>query len=157
MKKLKKIIAATMLAGVMALAVGCSGKSDDAETLDVAKMQTNLTEANVLLNPSMESPATEHWIFEEVKDKIEDGFVNQAMINVKLQDVIVVKTTDTDAVVKALENYKENSLKMFGDGYGGEENITAVADSKLEVVGDVVYFIATENAQDVENALLGKK
>lgn len=157
MKKLKRIITATMLAGVMALAVGCSGKTDEAETLDVATMQTNLTEANVLLNPSMESPAAEHWIFEEVKDKVEDGFVNQAMINVKLQDVIVVKTTDTDAVVKALENYKDNSLKMFGDGYGGEENITAVADSKLEVVGDVVYFIATENAQDVENALLGKK
>lgn len=157
MKKLKKIITATMLAGVMALAVGCSGKTDEAETLDVATMQTNLTEANVLLNPSMESPAAEHWIFEEVKDKVEDGFVNQAMINVKLQDVIVVKTTDTDAVVKAIESYKDNSLKMFADGYGGPENTTAVADSKLEVVGDVVYFIATENAQDVENALLGKK
>lgn len=156
MKKLKKIITATMLAGVMALAVGCSGK-EEAPTLDVATMQTNLTEANVLKNPSMETPAAEHWIFESVKDKVEDGFVNQAMINVKLQDVIVVKTTDTEGVVKALEDYKENSLKMFGDGYGGEENITAVADSKLEVVGDVVYFIATENAQEVEDALLGKK
>lgn len=156
MKRLKKMIAATMLAGVMALAVGCSGK-EEAPTLDVATMQTNLTEANVLKNPSMETPAKEHWIFESVKDKVEDGFVNQAMINVKLQDVIAVKTTDTEGVVKALEDYKENSLKMFGDGYGGEENITAVADSKLEVVGDVVYFIATENVQEVEDALLGNK
>lgn len=157
MKKLKKIIAATMLAGVMALAVGCSGKEEEAPSLDVATMQTNLAEANVLKNQSMEVPAAEHWIFEGVKDKVEDGFVNQAMINVKLQDVIVVKTTDTEAVVKALEDYKENSLKMFGDGYGGEENITAVADSKLEVVGDVVYFIATENTQEVEDALLANK
>lgn len=156
MKRLKKILAATMLAGVMAFAVGCSGKTEEAPALDVATMQKNLTEANVLKNPSMETPATEHWIFESVKDTVEDGFVNQAMINVKLQDVIVVKTTDTEGVVKALEDYKENSLKMFGDGYGGEENITAVADSKLEVVGDIVYFIATENAQEVEDALLGK-
>lgn len=156
MKRLKKIIASTLLVGVMALGVGCSGGSSDAKTLDVNEMKTKLTEANVLKNPAMETPATEHWMLEEVKDTIEDGFISQAMINVRLQDVVVVKTTDTDAVVKAIENYKENSLKMFGDGYGGDENITAVADSKLEVVGDVVYFIATENVQEVENALLGK-
>ena len=43
---------------------------------------------------------------------------------------------------------------MPTDGYGGEENATAVADSILESVGDYVYFIATNNAKDIESKML---
>ncbi len=43
---------------------------------------------------------------------------------------------------------------MFADGYGGEDNATAVADSILESVGDYVYFIATNNAKDIESKIL---
>ena len=35
---------------------------------------------------------------------------------------MVIKTTDMDAVEKAILDYKTNSLRMFGDGYGGEES-----------------------------------
>ncbi|MEG0842968.1 MAG: DUF4358 domain-containing protein [Romboutsia sp.] len=155
MKRLKKMITSMMLVGVMSLGVGCSGESKN-ESLDVNNIKTKLTESKVLEEQSMDTPAKEHWMFDGVQDKIEDGFVSQAMINIRLQDVVVVKTTDTKAIVSAIENYKTNSLKMFSDGYGGDENITAVSDSKLEVVGDVVYFIATKNVSDVENIILGK-
>ena len=67
---------------------------------------------------------------------------------------MLIKTTDMDAVEKAILDYKENSLRMFGDGYGGEENITAVADSKLVKKDGYVYFIATPNASEVEAKLL---
>ena len=39
------------------------------------------------------------------------------IINVKLRDVVLVKTDDTRTITNALENYKKNSLKMFADGY----------------------------------------
>ena len=57
-------------------------------------------------------------------------------------------------VKKAIEEYKTNNLRRFSDGYGGEENATAVADSILESVGDYVYFIATNNAKDIESKIL---
>lgn len=155
MKKLRMFITSALLLGSMALVVGC-GNSSKEETLDVATIQKNLTESNVLTDKAIDTPAKEHWIFENVKDKIEDGFVSQAIINVRLQDVIVVKTTDVEATKKAIEEYKENSLRMFADGYGGDDNATAVADSKLESIGDVVYFIATPNVAEVENIILGK-
>ena len=43
------------------------------------------------------------------------------MINVKLQDVFVVKTDNVEKVKQAIEEYKTNSLRMFADGYGGED------------------------------------
>ena len=76
------------------------------------------------------------------------------MINVKLQDVFVVKTDNVEKVKQAIEEYKTNSLRMFADGYGGEDNATAVADSVLESVGDYVYFIATPNVKDIEAKIL---
>lgn len=155
MKNFKKIIASVILIGSMSLATGCNGASSN-DSLDVNDMKTKLNDSKVLTQKPMETPAKEHWMFEDVKDKVEDGFVSQAMINVHLQDVVVVKTTDTDAVVKSIENYKENSLKLFAGGYGGDDNATAVADSKLEVVGDVVYFIATPNVEEVEKAMLAE-
>jgi hypothetical protein len=160
MKNFKKLITSTLLAGIMIFSVGCSStknnSTNETATLDVATMKTNLENSDVLSADAMDTPASEHWMFADVKDKIQDGFVSQALINVKLQDVVVVKTTDTDAVVSAIENYKKDALALFAEGYGGDENITAVTDSKLEVVGDVVYFIATPNAVEVENVLLGK-
>ena len=64
------------------------------------------------------------------------------------------KTDNVEKVKKAIEEYKTNNLRRFSDGYGGEENATAVADSILESVGDYVYFIATNNAKDIESKIL---
>lgn len=156
MKFKKIILAMTVLAGVGM--VGCASKEESAQVQikDVAMddVKKGIVESGVLKDGSMEMSAKEHWIFDSVKDVIEDGFVSQAMINVRLQDVMLVKTSDMDAVEKVLLDYKENSLRSFGDGYGGEDNITAVANSKLVKKDGYVYFIATPNADEVETKLL---
>ena len=51
----------------------------------------NLTNSNIVKE-----------IIENVKDDIKEGFILQAMINVKLQDVFVVKTDNVEKVKKAL-------------------------------------------------------
>lgn len=159
--KMKKI--ALLLTAVVAGVgmVGCVKNDEPVKQeltiksdLSMTDVQKELRESGVLKESSFEQPAKEHWVFESVKDKIEDGFVSQAMINVRLQDVMLVKTTDMDAVEKAILKYKDESLRSFADGYGGEENITAVADSKLVKKDGYVYFIATKNADEVEKKLL---
>jgi hypothetical protein len=55
---------------------------------------------------------------------------------------------------KAIEDYKTDNLRMFADGYGGQDNATSVANSKLESVGDYVYFIAAPNANNIEAKIL---
>lgn len=157
MKLRKSMLALALLAGTTAM-VGCN--KEEAPVTQVKKdivmddVQTGLKDSGLLKQMSSEISAIDHWIFESVKDKIEEGFMSQAMINVKLQDVFFVKTTDMDAIEKAILDYKENSLKSFADGYGGEGNARAVANSKLVKMDGYVYFIATENADEVEAKLL---
>lgn len=147
---------ALMLTVMLSLTVvGCGGeKIQDIPTSEIQKVVN--TEELLKIQPVGVLEAKESYVFESVKDKIEEGFVIQAMINVKLQDVFVVKTKDPEAVKKAIEEYKTNSLRLFADGYGGEENAKAVEESKLEIKGDYVYFIATPNVDEIEEKILEK-
>lgn len=134
--------------------IGCSQKNEvkDIPVNDI-KSAIN-TESLLPIQPIADVDAKEFYAFENVKDKIKEGFVIQAMINVKLQDVFVVKTDDVDSIKKAIEDYKSNSLKLFSDGYGGEDNVDAVNNSILKSKGNYVYFIATKNAKDIESKIL---
>lgn len=158
MKLNKSMIALALLSSVTM--VGCSNKEEEVVVEQVQKeisiedVQAGLVESGLLTKPHEEVSAKDHWIFESVKDVVEDGFVSVAMINVNLQDVFFVKTSDMDKVEAALLQYKEESLRSFGDGYGGEDNIAAVANSKLVKKDGYVYFIATSNADEVEAKLL---
>ena len=150
---MKKLIALFALVLTLGL-VGCSSKSN-VKDIPVSNIKTAINNETLLpIQPVSDLDAKEFYVFENLKDNIKEGFVLQAMMNVKLQDVFVVKTDDVEKVKQAIEEYKTNNLRMFADGYGGEDNITAVADSKLESVGDYVYFIATPNAGDIEAKIL---
>lgn len=134
--------------------VGCSPKAK-IKDVPVEDIKTSINNKTLLaIEPVSELDAKEFHVFETVKDSITEGFVLQAMINVKLQDVFVVKTNDAEKVKQAITKYKENSLKMFADGYGGEENVEAVNNSILKSKGNYVYFIATPNAKDIEAKIL---
>lgn len=150
MKKLLILFSLVFTIGL----VGCTSKEEvkDVPVDDIKNAINNETLLKV--QPVQEAPAVDSYIFENVKDNIKEGFVIQAMINVKLQDVFVVKTDDVEKVKGAIETYKENNLQMFADGYGGEENATAVADSILQSKGDYVYFIAAPNAKEIETKIL---
>lgn len=150
---MKKLIALFSLVLTLGL-VGCSSKSE-VKDIPVSDIKSAINNETLLtIQPISDVDAKEFYAFENVKDDIKEGFVLQAMINVKLQDVFVVKTDNVEKVKQAIEEYKTNSLRMFADGYGGEENATAVADSVLESVGDYVYFIATPNVKDIEAKIL---
>ena len=160
MKSKKILIPMALLFGTVM--VGCANKEQAPveqtlnikEDLVMSDVAIQLKESGLFTQASIESTPQESYIFESVKDVIEDGFVSQAMINVKLQDVMLIKTSDVDAVEKAILDYKENSLRSFGDGYGGEDNVTAVAESKLVKKDGYVYFIATPNSSEIESKLL---
>ena len=150
---MKKLIALFSLILTLGL-VGCSSKSE-VKNISVSDIKSAINNETLLtIQPISDVDAKEFYAFENVKDDIKEGFVLQAMINVKLQDVFVVKTDNVEKVKQAIEDYKTDSLRMFADGYGGEENATAVADSVLESVGDYVYFIATPNVKDIEAKIL---
>lgn len=150
MKKLLMLFSLVFTLGL----VGCTSKSEvkDVPVDDIKSAINN--ETYLKTQPISDIPATESYIFENVKDKIKEGFVLQAMINVKLQDVFVIKTDDVESIKSAIQDYKDNGLKLFAGGYGSEENATAVAESILESKGDYVYFIATTNAKDIEAKIL---
>lgn len=150
---MKKLIALFSLVLTLGL-VGCSSKSE-VKDIPVSDIKSAINNETLLtIQPISDVDAKEFYAFENVKDDIKEGFVLQAMMNVKLQDVFVVKTDNVEKVKQAIEEYKTNSLRMFADGYGGEDNATAVADSVLESVGDYVYFIATPNVKDIEAKIL---
>lgn len=150
---MKKLIALFALVLTLGL-VGCSSKSD-VKDIPVSDIKAAINNETLLpIQPVSDLDAKEFYVFENLKDNIKEGFVLQAMMNVKLQDVFVVKTDAVEKVKQAIEEYKTNSLKMFADGYGGDNNATAVANSVLESVGDYVYFIATPNAKDIESKIL---
>ena len=150
---MKKLIALFSLVLTLGL-VGCSSKSE-VKDIPVSDIKSAINNETLLtIQPISDVDAKEFYAFENVKDDIKEGFVLQAMMNIKLQDVFVVKTDNVEKVKQAIEEYKTNSLRMFADGYGGEDNATAVADSVLESVGDYVYFIATPNVKDIEAKIL---
>ena len=150
MRKLASLFLLVLILGL----VGCSSKSE-VKDIPISDIKAAINNETLLsIQPISDVDAKEFYAFENVKNDIKEGFVLQAMINVKLQDVFVVKTDNVEKVKQAIEEYKTNNLRSFSDGYGGEENATAVADSILESVGDYVYFIATTNAKDIETKIL---
>lgn len=150
MKKLISLFSLILTLGL----VGCSSKSE-VKDIPVSDIKAAINNETLLtIQPVSDVDAKEFYAFENVKNDIKEGFVLQAMINVRLQDVFVVKTDNVEKVKQAIEEYKTNSLRMFADGYGSDDNATAVADSILESVGDYVYFIATTNAKDIEAKIL---
>lgn len=150
MKKLISLFSLILTLGL----VGCSSKSE-VKDIPISDIKAAINNETLLtIQPISDVDAKEFYAFENVKNDIKEGFVLQAMINVRLQDVFVVKTDNVEKVKQAIEEYKTNSLRMFADGYGSDDNATAVADSILESVGDYVYFIATPNAKDIEAKIL---
>ena len=73
----------------------------------------------------------------------------------KFDDVVLVKTSEPETVVEALNTYlKSDSVKLFKDGYGGEDNITAVQNAKVGNVGNYVYLVASTNSDKIETLIL---
>ena len=150
MKKLLALFSLILTIGL----VGCSTTSK-VKNIPVTDIKSAINNETLLtIQPVSDVDAKEFYLFENIKDNIKEGFVLQAMMNVKLQDVFVVKTDNVEKVKQIIEDYKTNNLKMFADGYGGNDNATSVSDSVLESIGDYVYFIAAPNVKNIEAKIL---
>ena len=96
---MKKLLIAFSLVFTLAL-VGCSSKNQ-VKDVPVEDIKTAINNETLLkVQPVEELPATDYYVFESVKDNIKEGFVLKASMNVKLQDVFVVKTNDVEKVEK---------------------------------------------------------
>ena len=100
MKKLLTIVSLVLTLGL----VGCSTKSE-VKDIPVDEIKTAINNETLLtIQPVAESDAKEFYVFENIKDNVKEGFVLQAMINVKLQDVFVVKTDDVEKAIKLYQS-----------------------------------------------------
>lgn len=160
----KTLVASTLVLTVLCggLFVGCSNNNEQSSNNEVAvknvdlnALSSNLEQSNLFTVKCMTVPAKDFPAFLEIGDLIEEGFAITALMNVHFENVAVVKTQDPDAVVEAINTYlKSDSVRSFGDGYGREENITAVQNAKVAAIGNYVYFIATPNSDDIEKVVL---
>ena len=97
---------------------------------------------------------TDVYFLSELSDVITDGVAYQAGMNVHLQDVMVIQTSDVDAVKDAISSHLESdSIKLFEDGYGGEQNIDSVKNAVVNNIGNYVYYIAAPNSTQIEEAI----
>ena len=152
---MKKIILVLSLVLTMGM-VGCSSKGDNEyKDVSVSQIQKAIESSKDLVEQSLPYEINNFDYFNDVQDKITEGFIIRAAINLRLEDVIVIKTEDPDAIYTTLESYKEDMImRPFGDGYGAEENAEYAANTIVEKKGDYVYLISAKNAANIEKTIL---
>lgn len=159
----KTLIASTLTLTVLcgALFVGCSNNNQSnnnevtVKNVDLTSISSNLENSQLFATMNAPIPVKDFPAFEEIQNLIEDGFAYRALMNVKFEDVVLVKTSEPETVVEALNTYlKSDSVKLFKDGYGGEDNITAVQNAKVGNVGNYVYLVASTNSDKIETLIL---
>lgn len=141
--------------------VGCSSnKKNEYKNVSASEIEKSIESSNLLVEKSTSSDIKEFDYFNDVNEIILEGFVSRANINVKLEDIIFVKTENEENasnVLSSLESYKENMIiRGFADGYGGEENATKASNTILEQKGQYVYLISAQNAKEIEQIIIDK-
>ena len=102
---MRKLIALFSLILTIGL-VGCSNTSK-IKNVPITDIKSAINNETLLtIQPVSDVDAKEFYLFENIKDNIKEGFVLQAMMNVKLQDVFVVKTDNVEKV-------KQTKLKIY--------------------------------------------
>lgn len=156
MKKVFLVLSLVLTLGL----VGCSskGSSNEFKNVSASEVEKAVNSSDALVEQSMSLDINDFEYFNDVKDSIEEGFIIRAAMNVFLEDVIFIKTSDSenaDKVFDALEGYKKDMVERpFGSGYGKEENATRAANTIVEKKGNYVYLIAAENAKDIQNIII---
>lgn len=159
MKKIFLVLSLVLAIGL----VGCSSKGGQSEFKDVSTEDVKLaiTSSELLVEPMpMDTNIMEYdyEVLNNVHGSIEEGFILKAGMSFSLEDVIFVKTKspeDADKVFSALESYKEEVIiRVFGSGYGKEENATIAANTMIEKKGNYVYLIAAQNAEEIQKIIL---
>ena len=78
-----------------------TANNEESANSKIDAVKSLLESEEVLPLMALQQPsAKDFYIFENVKDLIIDGVVSQAAINVKMQDVMVIETSDVDSITK---------------------------------------------------------
>lgn len=161
---MKKRLLKFLIIPFMALTlVACSSKDNKNNlTVNLNELKETLsTEEYLDIQPldsldltkeeSLESP---FYDLKEVKDNIKEGFALYALMNVHFQEVVVIKTDDVEKVTEALQSHLDAAKKSsYADGYGGEHNISAIANGIVSNKGDYVYYIAAKNVDKIKEKI----
>lgn len=162
---MKRILVVLSLILTMGL-VGCSSGSEY-KNVSTSNIKKAIESSNLLVEQPTEfefkdgkfvykdDTSLNFDYFNDILDKVKEGFIIRAAINVRLEDVIVIKTDDVDTVFTALEGYKKDMIdRLFGLGYGAEENADIAANTIIEKKGNYVYLISAKNAKSIEEKIL---
>lgn len=155
MKKTLLILSLVLTLGL----VGCSSKSsNEYKNVSASTVEKAITSSDLLVEQSMTYDINDFEYFNDIKESITEGFIIRAAMNVFLEDVVFIKTSNSDDLEKAydaLEDYKQDMIiRPFGSGYGKEENATRAANTIIEKKGNYVYLISAENAEDINNLII---
>lgn len=155
MKKTLLILSLVLTLGL----VGCSSKSsNEYKNVSTSTVEKAITSSDLLVEQSMTYDINDFEYFNDIKESITEGFIIRAAMNVFLEDVVFIKTSNSDDLEKAydaLEDYKQDMIiRPFGSGYGKEENATRAANTIIEKKGNYVYLISAENAEDINNLII---
>ncbi|MEF9991060.1 MAG: DUF4358 domain-containing protein [Romboutsia sp.] len=152
---MRKILLILALIFTMSL-VGCSSKSDYKD-VSVSSIQKAIESSNLLLEQPLSIDIIESDYFNDVDEKITEGFIIRSAINLRLEDIIVVKSDfeNIDEIYNALSSYKDNMIiKSFGSGYGSEENANISSNTILDKKGNYAYLVSAKNAKEIEEVIL---
>lgn len=141
--------------------VGCSSNTKgEYKNVSASEIEKAVTSSDLLVEKPMSSDIKEFDYFNDVNELIAEGFISRAAMNVKLEDIIFIKSEkdeDTSKILSSLESYKENMIiRGFADGYGGEENATRASNTILEQKGKYIYLISAQNAKEIEQVIIDK-
>lgn len=168
---MRRILSCIFVFVLIISAVGC-GKSADLEILDVStkeimtKINKGIAEESGLgeemldengnlkryqivdLTSEEENPFL---LFEYSKDDLDEGFINQALINIKSDEIIVLKAKDksnVEALKEALENEKERNMKIW-ENYLPDQR-EKVENTIIKTKGNYLLYVTNDYAEKVE-------
>ena len=160
-KKIIIVIIALIL--VVAIAFGVyylvNNKKDNGENNNTTSENINLQAVNneISSQPPFNELATMDITIENLStlfninvDEVEEVVGKMAMMNVQASRYFIIKATDgaVDSIKAQVEEYG-NSYEQQWETYLPEQ-YELVTQRRIGVIGNYVYFIVAENAQDLE-------
>lgn len=120
------------------------------EESSLSLLGEKLKEKNLLeINPVYTIDPQYDYRFDNIKDYILDSCVLTSSSNEKLQEIYIIKTNDTEIVKRELETCKASLEASKNDS-----NRNAIDKSVVEIKGNYVYLIASENTRKIERYIL---
>lgn len=152
---MKKILLALSFMLILGL-VGCSSGSEY-KNVPVSIIKKAIESSNLLTEETSSVDIVDLDYFNDIEDKILEGFVIRAENRLSLEDIIVIKSEskDIDIVYDNLLSYKKNMIVNTFDSESNSKDSATIADNTIiEKKGNYTYLISAKNAKEIEGKIL---